>query len=106
MPYFNVNNRILFHATLVFFILLMTCTSPLMLQAAGGSDDDFTSKKSRNYQQAVSYIKKSDYSAAIFGNIFHVDEVILFKDVDGIYGSDPKKNKQAKSFGSRKPFEF
>ena len=36
-----------------------------MLQAAGGSDDDFTSQRSRDYQRAVSYIKKSDYSAAI-----------------------------------------
>ena len=36
-----------------------------MLQAAGSSDDDSESKKSTDYQRAVSYIKKSDYSAAI-----------------------------------------
>ena len=65
MSYFNENNKTLFHSTLVFVILLMTCFSPLMLQAAGGSDDEFTSQKSRDYQRAVSYIKKSDYSAAI-----------------------------------------
>ena len=65
MFYFNGNNKTLFHSTLVFVILLMTCASPLMLQAAGGSDDDFTSQKSRDYQRAVSYVKKSDYSAAI-----------------------------------------
>ena len=65
MFYFNGNNKTLFRSILVFFILLMTCASPLMLQAAGGSDDDFTSQKSRAYQRAVSYIKKSDYSAAI-----------------------------------------
>ena len=65
MSYFNGNNKTLFHSTLAFVILLMTSTSPLMLQAAGGSDDDFTSQKSRDYQRAVSYIKKSDYSAAI-----------------------------------------
>ena len=65
MSYLNRNNKTLFHSTLVFFILLMICASPLMLQAAGGSDDDSTSKKSRDYQRAVSYIKKSDYSAAI-----------------------------------------
>ena len=65
MSYFNGNNKTLFHSTLVFFILLMICASPLMLQAAGSSDDDFTSQKSRDYQRAVSYIKKSDYSAAI-----------------------------------------
>ena len=34
----------------------------------------------------------SDYSAAIFGNIFNADEVLLFKDVNGIYSEDPKKN--------------
>ena len=65
MSYFNRNNKTLFHSTLVFFILLMICASPLMLQAAGGSDDDSTSQKSRDYQRAVSYIKKSEYGAAI-----------------------------------------
>ena len=65
MSYFNGNNKTLFQLTLVFVILLMICASPLMLQAAGGSDDDFTSRKSRDYQRAVSYIKESDYSAAI-----------------------------------------
>ncbi len=40
----------------------------------------------------------SDYSAAIFGRIFDADEVVLFKDVDGIYSSDPKKNSDAKLF--------
>ena len=65
MSYFNGNNKTLFHSTLAFVILLMTSTSPLMLRAAGGSDDNFTSQKSRDYQRAVSYIKKSDYSAAI-----------------------------------------
>ena len=64
MSYFNGNNKTLYHSTL-FRHLLMTCTSPLALQAAGGSDDEFTSQKSRDYQRAVSYIKKSDYSAAI-----------------------------------------
>ena len=65
MSYFNENNKTLFHSTLAFFILLIMCASPLMLQAAGSSDDDSTSKKSIDYQRAVSYIKKSDYSAAI-----------------------------------------
>ena len=65
MSYFNGNNKNLSHSTLAVVILLMTYTSPLMLHAAGGSDDDFTSQKSRAYQRAVSYIKKSDYSAAI-----------------------------------------
>ena len=65
MSYFNENSKTLFHSTLVFFILLMICASPPMLQAAGSSDDDSESKKSTDYQRAVSYIKKSDYSAAI-----------------------------------------
>ena len=46
--------------------LLLTCTSPLMIQAAGSSDDDDSNpQKSRNYQEAISYINKSDYSSAI-----------------------------------------
>tara|TARA_B100001287_G_scaffold22807_1_gene16667 strand:- start:1928 stop:2758 length:831 start_codon:yes stop_codon:yes gene_type:complete len=34
----------------------------------------------------------SDYSAAIFGSIVNADEVILYKDVKGIFDKDPKKN--------------
>ncbi len=37
----------------------------------------------------------SDYSAAIIANILNAEEVILFKDVDGIYDCDPKKNNLA-----------
>ncbi|MAQ69764.1 MAG: 16S rRNA (cytosine(1402)-N(4))-methyltransferase [Flavobacteriales bacterium] len=40
----------------------------------------------------------SDYSAAIFGAAFNVDEVILFKDVDGVYSADPKKNSDVELF--------
>ena len=40
----------------------------------------------------------SDYSAAIFGAALDADAVILFKDVDGVYASDPKKNPDAKLF--------
>ena len=34
----------------------------------------------------------SDYSAAIIASILNAEEVVLFKDVDGIYDFDPKKN--------------
>jgi len=37
----------------------------------------------------------SDYSAAIFGSIVNADEVILYKDVKGIFDKDPKKNLDA-----------
>jgi len=40
----------------------------------------------------------SDYSAAIFGSALDADQIILFKDVDGIYSSDPKKDGNAKLF--------
>jgi len=40
----------------------------------------------------------SDYSAAIFGEAFNADEVILFKDVDGIYSKDPKNHQDAELF--------
>ena len=32
----------------------------------------------------------SDYSAAIFGKLLNASEVVLFKDVDGVYDKDPK----------------
>lgn len=37
----------------------------------------------------------SDYSAAIFASIINADEVILYKDVKGIFDKDPKKNLDA-----------
>jgi len=40
----------------------------------------------------------SDYSAAILGNIFNAEQVILFKDVDGVYSADPKKDKTVKLY--------
>jgi len=40
----------------------------------------------------------SDYSAAIFANIFNAEEVILFKDVNGIYSTDPKEDPSAEFF--------
>ena len=42
----------------------------------------------------------SDYSAAIFGVDLDVDEVILFKDVDGVYRMDTKKNPDATLFSN------
>ena len=40
----------------------------------------------------------SDYTAAVFGHILNANEVILFKDVNGIYSADPKKHSSAKLF--------
>ena len=40
----------------------------------------------------------SDYSAAILGNMFNAEKVILFKDVDGVYSADPKKDKTVKLY--------
>ena len=58
-----------------------------------------------NYMQHTSQRKittlgreGSDYSAAIFAGMLDAEEVILFKDVDGIYDLDPKKNSTAKLF--------
>ena len=51
----------------------------------------------------------SDYSAAIFATMFNAEEVVLFKDVDGIYNIDPKKNTEAKLFSQlsyQEAFEF
>ena len=60
----------------------------------------FISSYSKDGEHVVTCLGRegSDYSAAILGSIFNADEVILFKDVDGIYSSDPKINHQAKLF--------
>ncbi len=60
----------------------------------------FISSYSKDEEHSVTCLGRegSDYSAAILGSIFNADEVILFKDVDGIYSSDPKINHQAKLF--------
>jgi len=60
----------------------------------------FISSYSKDEEHSVTCLGRegSDYSAAILGSIFNADEVILFKDVDGIYSSDPKTNNQAELF--------
>jgi len=60
----------------------------------------FISSYSKDGEHSVTCLGRegSDYSAAIFGSIFNADEVILFKDVDGVYSSDPKTNHQAELF--------
>ena len=68
-------------------------TSPILTQG-------FIASFSKNKKFQITCLGRegSDYSAAIFGRIFNVEEVILFKDVDGLYSSDPKKNKKAKLY--------
>ena len=66
MVFSDTRIKISIYPILLLTTLLLTCASPLMIQAAGSSDDDDSKpQKSRNYQEAVSYIKKSDYSSAI-----------------------------------------
>lgn len=36
----------------------------------------------------------SDYSAAIFGSCLNAEEVVIWKDVEGIFNADPKRLKQ------------
>ncbi len=40
----------------------------------------------------------SDYSATVLANALSATEVILWKEVDGVFGEDPKKNSQAKLY--------
>lgn len=40
----------------------------------------------------------SDYSATVLANALDATEVILWKEVDGVFGEDPKKNSQAKLY--------
>lgn len=47
----------------------------------------------------------SDYSATILANVLNAQEVILWKEVDGVFSSDPKKNDQAE-FYSELSYEF
>ena len=42
----------------------------------------------------------SDYSASIFGAVLGAKQVVLFKDVDGLYDKDPKQHNHAKIFSS------
>ena len=60
----------------------------------------FISSYSKDGERSITCLGRegSDYSAAILGSVFNVDEVILFKDVDGIYSSDPKINNDAELF--------
>lgn len=47
----------------------------------------------------------SDYSATILANVLNASEVILWKEVDGVFSSDPKKNAQAE-FYNELSYEF
>ena len=40
----------------------------------------------------------SDYSATVIAHVMDADEVILWKEVDGVYSEDPKKVSQAKFY--------
>jgi len=40
----------------------------------------------------------SDYSATILANALDAEEVILWKDVDGVFDEDPRKNERATPF--------
>ena len=53
----------------------------IITQGFIGSDNKMTTTLGR---------EGSDYSAAIIGNLLNAFEVILFKDVDGVYEKDPK----------------
>lgn len=70
-----------------------------ILIAQGFISSDINSiKQSSNFQRTTLGREGSDYSAAIFGRMLNVSEVILFKDVDGIYDTDPKINSNATFF--------
>jgi len=60
----------------------------------------FISSFSKNEKFQITCLGRegSDYSAAILGHVFDAKEVVLFKDVDGIYSSDPKKKPTATLF--------
>ena len=69
--------------------------APILTQGfIGGFDDN------GKCQIACLGREGSDYSAAIFGSIFNATQVVLFKDVDGIYSVDPKQDKSATLFSS------
>lgn len=53
----------------------------------GGTSENFNSTLGR---------EGSDYSAAIFANILEADEVVIWKDVEGMLNADPKYFPEAK----------
>ena len=66
MAFSNTSIKNSISPILLLLTLLLTCAPPPMMQAAGSSDDDDSKpQKSRNYQEAISYINKSDYISAI-----------------------------------------
>ena len=60
----------------------------IITQGFIGSNGDMTTTLGR---------EGSDYSAAIIGNLLEASEVVLYKDVEGIYTKDPKICKKNKS---------
>jgi aspartate kinase len=73
--------------------LLDTANLPILTQGfiAGYSD---------NNSNEITCLGRegSDYSASIFGSVLAAEQIILFKDVNGLYNKDPKHNHQAKLF--------
>jgi tetratricopeptide (TPR) repeat protein len=64
MKYFHRELNSIILSNLIFIILLIS-NLPLILHAVESPDEgDYIQHRSRNYQQAISYIKKSDYNSA------------------------------------------
>ena len=96
----GINSSINLESTIIEKNNYISCYSnnlrgPILTQGfIGGFDDNGTCQTTCIGREG------SDYSAAIFGSIFNATQVILFKDVDGIYSVDPKQDNSAKLFSS------
>ncbi len=70
---------------------LMKNKTKSLLTTQGFISSDIQSKRNpSNIMRTTLGREGSDYSAAIFGTLLNASEVILFKDVDGVYDKDPK----------------
>ena len=95
----GVNSQINWQATLEHFknhqaLFLDTGSFPILTQGFISSSYGGDKKHSPTCLGR----EGSDYSAAIFGHLLNAKEVILFKDVNGVYSSDPKKDLTAQLF--------
>jgi aspartate kinase len=85
-PLFNETEK---RVEKVIFPLLMKKIIPVVTGFFGGT---------KTGKVAILGRGGSDYSATILASVLEAQEVILWKEVDGIYSCDPHKNKDAEFF--------
>ena len=102
-PYYIHNNYVgynegLKHMLIITQGFISRGSSNIKLEIKTSEKNEIRKAELQPLQRTTLGREGSDYSAAIFASMFNASEVILFKDVNGVYSSDPKKNPAAKLF--------